>query len=146
MNDLFRHIGKPAMLCALLGSAALVLVAASHTQAAAKPNILFILTEDQGAQAGFPGTSGLRTPGMDSLARGGVSFSNAFVAYPVCSASKAAIHTGLHNHTNGILNNTENFHKPASELTPAERKKPIHATNRIHENLPEDRFDGLDCG
>lgn len=119
---------------------ALVLVSRSHTEAAptavTKPNILFILTEDQGAQAGFLGTPGLQTPSMDSLARAGVHFSNAFVAYPVCSASKASIYTGLHNHTNGLLNNTENFHKPASELTPAERKKPIYANNRVHDHLP----------
>ena len=101
-----------------------------------KPNILFILTEDQGTQTGFLGTPGLQTPAMDSLARTGVSFKNAFVAYPVCSASKACIYTSLHNHTNGILNNTENFHKPASELTPAERKKPAYSNNHIHENIP----------
>jgi N-sulfoglucosamine sulfohydrolase len=119
---------------------ALIPVSGSHMKAAptatAKPNILFILTEDQGAQAGFLGTPALETPAMDSLARAGVQFSNAFVAYPVCSASKAAIYTGLHNHTNGLLNNTENFHKAASELTEAERKSPIYAKNRIHDNLP----------
>ena len=103
---------------------------------AAKPNILFILTEDQGAQAGFIGTPGLRTPGMDSLARSGVHFSNAFVAYPVCSSSKACIQTGLHNHSNGILNNTENFHVPASQLTAAQLKRPIYQKNRIHAGIP----------
>jgi N-sulfoglucosamine sulfohydrolase len=120
---------RPALL-------AILLISGSRTEAAAKPNILFILTEDQGAQTGFLGTPGLQTPHMDSLARSGVHFNNAFVAYPVCSASKASIYTGLHNHSNGLLNNTENFHKPASELTAAERKKPIYANNRIHQNLP----------
>ena len=110
--------------------ALLAIVLVSPTQAATKPNILFILTEDQGAQTGFLGTPGLQTPSMDSLARAGVSFNNAFVAYPVCSASKASIYTGLHNHANGLLNNTENFHKAASELTPAERKRPIYSNNR----------------
>ena len=91
------------------------------TSAAAKarPNILFILTEDQGAHLGVLGTAGLRTPHMDALARSGMLFRNAFVAYPVCSASKACIYTGLHNHRNGILNNTVNYHKPAAKLTPA---------------------------
>jgi N-sulfoglucosamine sulfohydrolase len=115
---------------------ALVLVSGSPSEAATQPNILFILTEDQGAQAGFLDTPGLQTPSMDSLAQTGVCFTHAFVAYPVCSASKASIYTGLHNHANGLLNNTENFHKPASELTAAERKKPIYSNNRIHENLP----------
>lgn len=104
--------------------------------AGTKPNILFILTEDQGAQTGFIGTPGLQTPGMDSLARSGVYFNNAFVAYPVCSASKASIYTAMHAHSNGLLNNTENFHRPASELTPGQRQSPIYANNRIHANLP----------
>ncbi len=102
----------------------------------ARPNVLFILTEDQGAQLSFLGTPGLQTPHMDSLARTGVYFDQAFVAYPVCSASKAAIYTGLHNHTNGILNNTINLLKPASQVTAAERNHVLYRTNRIHDALP----------
>ncbi len=101
-----------------------------------RPNLLFILTEDQGAQLGFVGTPGVQTPHMDALARSGVYFNHAFVAYPVCSASKAAIYTSLHNHTNGILNNTINLHKPASAVTAAERNHPLHRTNRIRDDLP----------
>jgi N-sulfoglucosamine sulfohydrolase len=73
---------------------------------------------------------------MDALARAGVLFTNAFVAYPVCSASKAAIYTSLHNHANGILNNTVNYHKPAANLTAAERKQPLYQSNRIHAEIP----------
>ena len=101
-----------------------------------RPNILFILTEDQGAHLSFLGTSGLQTPHMDSLAKSGVYFRNAFVAYPVCSPSKAAIYTSLHNHTNGILNNTPNFHKPALELTVVEAKNPLYVRNRISQQTP----------
>ena len=101
--------------------------------AAERPNILFVLTEDQGAHLSLLGTPGLKTPHMDSLAKSGTYFSNAFVAYPVCSASKAAIYTGLHNHTNGILNNTHNFYKPADQVTQAERRLKLARTNRIRE-------------
>jgi N-sulfoglucosamine sulfohydrolase len=101
-----------------------------------RPNLLFILTEDQGAHLGCLGTPGLQTPNMDALASSGVLFRNAFVAYPVCSASKAAIYTGLHNHTNGILNNTPNYHKPAARLTEAEKNSPLYLRNRIHDSLP----------
>ncbi len=103
---------------------------------APRPNLLFILTEDQGAQLGFLGTPGLQTPHMDALARSGVYFNHAFVVYPVCSASKAAIYTGLHSHANGILNNTINLHKPASAVTAAERNQPLFRTNRIRDGLP----------
>lgn len=101
-----------------------------------KPNLLFILTEDQGAQLGFLGTPGSQTPHMDALAKSGVFFRNTFVAYPVCSPSKAAIYTGLPNHLNGILNNTPNFHKPADQLTPAEKATPLYLNNRIAAGIP----------
>lgn len=126
---------KPAsflLLAALSGATALLAAPA----APARPNILFILTEDQGAHMGFVGTPGVETPHMDSLARSGVYFNHAFVAYPVCSASKAAIYTGLHNHTNGILNNTENFHVPADKLTDAQRARPLYTSNRIRDGIP----------
>ena len=127
-------ITVPPSLRAALGLA--LFSAALHGAAPARPNLLFILTEDQGAHLSFLGTPGLKTPHMDALARSGMYFEQAFVAYPVCSASKAAIYTGLHNHTNGLLNNTPNFHKPAARLTPAERDHPLYVRNRVRENLP----------
>ena len=120
------------LLCLFLGSGSLLSVAG----AAPVPNLLLILTEDQGAQLGSNGTAGLLTPHMDALAASGVYFSNAFVPYPVCSASKAALLTGLHSHTNGLLNNTVNYHKSAAALTPAELKNPLYLKNRIHADLP----------
>jgi arylsulfatase A-like enzyme len=95
------------------------------------PNILFFLAEDQGAHLSRLGTPGLLTPNIDALAKTGVYFKNAFVAYPVCSASKASIYTGLHCHTNGILNNTHNFHKPDSAVTDAERGMQLAKTNKV---------------
>lgn len=100
-------------------------------ETAKPPNVLFILTEDQGSHLSLLGTPGLKTPYMDSLARRGCFFSKAFVTYPVCSASKAAIYTGLYNHTNGILNNTHNYHKPPSQITDAERERRLYQINRV---------------
>jgi uncharacterized sulfatase len=60
-----------------------------------QPNILFAIADDQS----FPYTSsygakGLRTPAFDEIARNGVLFTNAFVAAPQSSPSRAAILTG----------------------------------------------------
>lgn len=99
--------------------------------AADRPNVLFILTEDQGAHLGLLKTPGLKTPNIDSIAKAGVCFRNAFVAYPVCSASKAALYTALHSHTNGILNNTHNYHKPASEVTLEEKSRRLAKVNCV---------------
>jgi N-sulfoglucosamine sulfohydrolase len=81
------------MLRSLIPLALLFFCAALHADDSKRPNILFILTEDQGAHPSFLGTPGLQTPNMDALARSGVFFRNAFVAYPVCSPSKACIYT-----------------------------------------------------
>lgn len=103
---------------------------------ASRPNSRFILTEDQEAQMGVVGTPGLQTPHMDSLAGSVVFFNNAFVVYPVCSPPKAASYTGLHNHANGILNKTPNYHKPANQIIEAERNNALYRRNRIRAEIP----------
>ncbi|QDU90921.1 Arylsulfatase [Pirellulimonas nuda] len=100
------------------------------------PNFLFILTEDQGAQLGFVGTPGVETPHMDSIANQGVYFAEAFVNYPVCSASKANIYTGLHSHANGIATNTVNYFKPDSELSEDQRTNGFYQRLRVPDDTP----------
>jgi arylsulfatase A-like enzyme len=65
-----------------------------------KPNIIFILTDDQRWDAlGYSGNPIIQTPEMDKLARSGVYFRNAVVTTPICSASRATIFSGLHERT-----------------------------------------------
>ena len=97
----------------------------------ATPNMLLILIEDAGAHLGLLGTAGLRTPNLDALAHDGVLFRNYFVGYPVCSPSKACIYSGLYPHRNGLINNTENLFKSASEITAKERSLGAYAKNQI---------------
>ena len=67
-----------------------------------KPNLIFILTDDQRWDAlGYSGNDLIRTPEMDRLAREGVYFKNAFVTTPICAASRASILTGLYERTHG---------------------------------------------
>lgn len=113
-----------------------IIVLGSSLFAQEKPNILFILTEDQGAHMGAMGTTDVKTPHMDALAASGTLFRRAYVAYPVCSASKACIMTGLHSHTNGLVNNTNNYLKPAAKLTEAEKKAPPYVHTRIRSTAP----------
>lgn len=61
---------------------------------AAKPNIIFILTDDQGwGDAKFAGHPYARTPGMDRLAAEGTWFRQFYVAATVCSPSRTAFMT-----------------------------------------------------
>ncbi len=65
-----------------------------------KPNIIFILTDDQRWDAlGFAGNPIIQTPEMDKLASEGAYFSQAMVTTPICSASRASILTSLHERT-----------------------------------------------
>jgi arylsulfatase A-like enzyme len=65
-----------------------------------KPNIIFILTDDQRWDAlGYAGNPIIHTPNMDKLAAEGIYFKNAFVTTAICPASRASILTGLYERT-----------------------------------------------
>ena len=60
-----------------------------------KPNIILIVTDDQGyADVGFRG-SAIQTPNIDELAKGGVVL-NRFYTCPVCSPTRAGLMTGCY--------------------------------------------------
>lgn len=124
------------LLRSLLPCALLAPAAAPAAQPAPRPNILFVLAEDHGAHSGALGCPDVQTPHLDALAASGTLFRRAYVAYPVCSASKACIMTGLHGHSNGLLNNTNNFFKPAAKLTAAEQASPPYLHTRIRSAAP----------
>lgn len=61
-----------------------------------KPNIVLIMTDDMGwMDLHCQGNSILRSAHIDTLARQGVRFTNAYAAAPVCSPTRAALITGL---------------------------------------------------
>ncbi|MFT7036200.1 MAG: alpha-L-rhamnosidase, partial [Cyclobacteriaceae bacterium] len=65
-----------------------------------RPNIIFILTDDQRWDAlGYAGNELVTTPEMDKLAREGVYFENGLVTTPICAASRASIFSGLYERT-----------------------------------------------
>ncbi|WP_111979420.1 sulfatase-like hydrolase/transferase [Algibacillus agarilyticus] len=67
-----------------------------------RPNILFILTDDQGyADVGFNGSTDLKTPSLDALASNGTVFSSAYVVHPFCGPSRAGLMTGRYPHKFG---------------------------------------------
>lgn len=127
---------RSSSIAACLTCVVVLAAAVASTAEASRPNVLFILTEDQGPHLSFLGTPGLETPQMDSIAAGGIYFREAFVAYPVCSSSKAAIYTGVHNHVNGLQGNTYNYFKPDSEVTEEERNRPLARRLYIRDAYP----------
>lgn len=70
---------------------------------AKQPNILLVVSEDNGPELGCYGDPYAKTPNLDKLASEGVRFQNAYVPYSVCSPSRATFLTGLHPHQNGHI-------------------------------------------
>ena len=67
-----------------------------------KPNILFILTDDQGwGDLSSNGNSNLSTPNIDKLAAEGAVFDRFYVS-PVCSPTRAEILTGRYHVRSGV--------------------------------------------
>jgi arylsulfatase A-like enzyme len=78
-----------------------------------RPNILFILSDDQRWDAlGAEGNRDIITPNMDALAREGVLFPRGTVAVSLCCPSRATLVTGLLPHQNGYYSN-KNWTKEA---------------------------------
>ncbi len=84
-----------SLLCSLGSS--------TQANAAQLPNIVIILTDDQGyADVGVFGAKGFQTPNLDRLASRGCVFRNFHVAQPVCSASRCGLLTGCYPNRLGI--------------------------------------------
>lgn len=84
---------------------------------AGKPNILFILTDDQRWNTlGCMGDTNILTPNIDRLAQEGVLFQNHFVTTSICCCSRASIFTGQYMRRHGI----PDFEKPFTSAQWAE--------------------------
>ncbi len=97
MNNL-----KPIVLASFL-LPALDLAAAPARLSDSRPNIILIMTDDQGyGDVAFHGNPKIRTPNMDRLAREGVRFEN-FHVNPVCSPTRASLLTGRYYYRTGVV-------------------------------------------
>lgn len=72
-----------------------------------RPNILFIMSDDHTAQAVGAYATVLKeldpTPTIDSLAKEGIMFENAFCVNSICTPSRGCIMTGQYPHVNGVF-------------------------------------------
>ncbi|MDZ4796900.1 MAG: arylsulfatase, partial [Bryobacteraceae bacterium] len=82
---------------------ALAGAATSFAQTAERPNIVLILTDDQGwGDIGLHGNPKLSTPNMDRVAKEGMQFTQ-FHVCPVCSPTRSSLMTGRYNYRTGIV-------------------------------------------
>jgi arylsulfatase A-like enzyme len=107
----FNKIGRVASLCVLAGGVLMArgLFAAQTAGGAGieKPNIIFILTDDQGyGDIGRHGHPVLESPHMDQMYDESVRFDHFYVS-PSCSPTRAALLTGMHEFRNGVTHTLE---------------------------------------
>src|SRR4051812_50151045 len=74
-----------------------------QSASARPPNVVFILTDNQGAWTlGCYGNPDIRTPNIDRLAAQGMRFARAFSPNGVCSPTRASLLTGLMPSQHGV--------------------------------------------
>lgn len=110
----FRTIGKQRMVFFRMGIAiAIALIgsgAAFCNEVQRRPNVLFILTDDQRWDAlGLAGHPHLKTPNIDRLGKEGIYFRNAFCTTSLCSPSRASILSGQYAHKHGVKDNFTDY-------------------------------------
>ena len=87
----------------LLCCGPIVSVALAAAPPAKRPNIVIILTDDQGyGDLGVHGNPKISTPNIDRLAREGVQWQY-FYVMPVCSPTRACLMTGRYNYRTGVV-------------------------------------------
>lgn len=88
-----------------------------HSLAQDKPNVILILTDDQGwGDLGSHGNPWLETPNLGGLAREGLEFQN-FYASPLCAPTRASILTGRYHLSTGVISVSNGLEVMDSEET-----------------------------
>jgi len=88
------------MLVALV----LQLQVAYGVEATRKPNIVLIMTDDQGwGQMGYYDHPLLKTPNLDAMAANGLRFDRFYAGAPNCSPTRASVLTGRSNDRTGVM-------------------------------------------
>ena len=126
------------MTCRLLVVVAFSFLVLPLFGADRKPNVIIILTDDQGSiDAGCYGAKDLVTPAIDSLATRGVRFTQFLAASSMCSPSRAALLTGRYPLHCGLPDNAPSQAGgkgglPTSEITIAQTFKAAgYATGHV---------------
>jgi arylsulfatase A-like enzyme len=118
------------LLFACLLSTAVLLVAPRDASAAAKPNIILIISDDHAFHDyGFMGSQAVRTPHLDRMAAQSVLYPRGYVM-PVCSPSLASLLTGKFPRQHGITGN--DLAAPPAGDTARGRRQPL--TERLLAN------------
>ncbi len=106
-NLIFRNQAQQSTSIISAGLLLLFPSLLSAKQAQTKPNVVFIMTDQQFAEAmsSRMGNEFVRTPNMDQLAADGMVFSRAYCNNPLSMPSRSSMFTGYYTHQTGITKN-----------------------------------------
>jgi arylsulfatase A-like enzyme len=101
----------------LLLSTLLFVLSAWFWPADPRPNVILIMTDDQGwGDLSMRGNGLLETPNIDQLARGGATIDNFYVS-PLCAPTRASLLTGRHHLRTGTVSVSGGWETMRSEET-----------------------------
>ena len=90
----------------IVAAAPLASVGAQSAEIPRKPNVIVIMSDDQGyGDAGCFGATDVETPVLDALANRGICFTQFYSGAPVCSPSRACMLTGRYPIRAGVPSN-----------------------------------------
>ncbi|RQG92948.1 DUF4976 domain-containing protein [Natrarchaeobius halalkaliphilus] len=88
------------------------------SDADARPNVLFVLTDQERYDCSAPDGPPVETETMDRLSSQGKRFSQAFTPISICSSARASLLTGRFPHGHGMLNNCHEADAIRTDLPP----------------------------
>ena len=103
-------------------AAAALAAACGGNEPDSRPNVILILTDDQGyGDVGVHGNERIRTPNLDRFAREGIEMTRFYVS-PVCAPTRASLMTGRYYYRTGVIHTSRGGAKMhGGETTLAER-------------------------
>lgn len=102
-----NQMGWRSMINRVIGTIA-ILLSTALCAGADKPNIVLIVSDDQGYNDLGVLNDGIITPNLDRLAREGVRLTNFYVAWNACTPSRGAFLTGRYPQRNGVYDMIRN--------------------------------------
>lgn len=112
-GKLFNQLCRRLACLVVLGASLFSIAATDAKQA---PNVLMVVIDDLRPELHTYGVDAVRTPNIDSFAKRGMRFNNAYCQYPVCNPSRSSFLTGRRPDELGIYNNEAPLRRVHPEL------------------------------
>lgn len=91
-------------------AASLAATVCTGSEPGKRPNILWLIAEDQCIEQSCYGNPDVHTPNIDRLAAEGARYTRAYSTAPVCAASRSALATGMYQTSIGAHNHRSHRH------------------------------------